>query len=137
MDWSALYEKEHSLSEPCVLSASVIHGFNRGSKELGIPTANLNMEELGAAGESLETGIYYGVAKLDNVEYNSVVSVGWNPFYKNEKKTVEAHLLSQLPDFYDKMLEVTLLGYLRPETNFKSLGKTLVLIQSDMYLRIL
>jgi riboflavin kinase len=77
------------------------------------------------------------VANLDNVEYNSVVSVGWNPFYKNEKKTVEAHLMSRLPDFYHKTLQVTVLGYLRPETNFKSLGKTLVLIQFDVYLIIL
>lgn len=124
MDWTALYEeKEHQLAQPLVLNAEVIHGFKRGSKELGIPTANLNMEELGHAGEQLETGIYYGYAKLDGATYDTVVSIGWNPYYKNERKTIEAHLLASLSDFYGQRLELVLIGYLRPEANFKSLGK--------------
>lgn len=127
MDWTSLYEgKEHQLTAPVVLNAEVIHGFKRGSKELGIPTANLNMEELGDVGDTLETGIYYGYARLGESRYDTVVSVGWNPYYKNERKTIEAHLLASLSDFYGQRLEVSLIGYLRPEANFKSLGKKLV-----------
>ena len=80
-----------------------------GSKELGIPTANLSMEQLGLKGESLKTGIYYGKALLRGNVYNTVVSVGWNPFYKNVKKTVEAHLIAQLDDFYDEEISSKLL----------------------------
>ena len=58
------------------------------------------MEQLGTNGESLKTGIYFGKALLRGAVYNTVVSVGWNPFYKNEKKTVEAHLIAKLDDFY-------------------------------------
>ena len=121
---------------------------NIGSKELGIPTANLSMEQLGSKGESLKTGIYYGKALLRGNVYDTVVSVGWNPFYKNVKKTVEAHLIAQLDDFYDEEISskllcifnlytritftyftcitVVLFGYLRDETNFNSLGKRLI-----------
>jgi riboflavin kinase len=117
-----LYTGEKRFSESIVLTANVVHGFKRGSKELGIPTANLNMEQLGEQGESLETGIYYGWSVLNGVRYETVVSVGWNPFYKNSKKTVEAHLLAKMDDFYGEELRVELLGYLRQEANFNGIG---------------
>jgi riboflavin kinase len=122
-DWSELYEgKERSFDKGVYLGATVVHGQKRGSKELGIPTANLGMDELGKIGDSLETGIYYGWARLNGTYYQTVVSVGWNPFYQNTVKTIEAHLLHSLDDFYGEYLELLLIGYLRQEANFKSLG---------------
>ena len=79
------------------------------------------MEQLGSSGD-LETGIYYGWALLKNNLYQAVVSVGWNPFYKNSKKTIEAHLLHELDDFYDENISLLLCGYLRDERTFDSLG---------------
>lgn len=123
-DWNDLYlDKEREFDQNIYLSSLVVHGFKRGSKELGIPTANLDMEQLGEIGTSLETGIYYGWAKLNENYYETVVSVGWNPFYNNTVKTIEAHLLHSLSDFYGEKLELLLCGYLRQEANFKSLGK--------------
>jgi riboflavin kinase len=122
MNWSHLYADERKFESPVVLTAKVVHGFNRGSKELGIPTANLDMEQLGRKGVDLETGIYYGWATLRGSRYQAVVSIGWNPYFKNEKKTVEAHLLSQLDDFYGEELTIDLTGYLRQEANFNGLG---------------
>ena len=123
--WLHLYENhERHFDAPIILEAEVIHGFKRGSTELGFPTANLSMADLGEKGSGLETGIYYGTALLNNTEYKSVVSVGWNPFYKNVEKTIEAHLLHKFEeDFYGANLKVTLHGYLRPEANFGSVGK--------------
>lgn len=89
MNWDHLYTEERAFGDsPLVLEATVVHGFKRGSKELGIPTANLSMEELGDVGEGLDTGIYYGFAKLcgdkhkESPLHQAVISVGWNPFYK-------------------------------------------------------
>mmetsp|Transcript_3041 Transcript_3041/g.5175 ORF Transcript_3041/g.5175 Transcript_3041/m.5175 type:complete len:201 (-) Transcript_3041:490-1092(-) len=131
-DWSHLYKDERKFGEPILLEAEIVHGFGRGSKELGIPTANLSMDVLGPRGENLETGIYYGWSHLNSCRYQTVVSVGWNPFYKNEKKTVEAHLLSKLPDFYGEILKVELLGYLRQETNFNGVDDLISCINSDI-----
>lgn len=58
------------------------------------------------------SGIYYGWAKLiDGPESNSsevqrmVASVGTCPFYKNEKPSVEIHLIHQFAeDFYGASL---------------------------------
>ena len=124
---------------PLKLSGEVIKGFGRGSKELGIPTANIPITGLAVGGQKdLPSGIYFGWAGLDFPEsdgaatqhdkslektkpteanipdgaakledrdemlhhqadqrttqrgtvYPMVMSIGWNPFYKNEKRSV-------------------------------------------------
>lgn len=130
--WNHLYTLSKEFNEPILLQAHIVHGFKRGSKELGIPTANLNMNELDNLGNNIETGIYYGYCYLrknyndelnNNNKYKAVVSVGWNPYYKNKLKTIEAHLLNEFNnDFYDDIIDLYLIGYLRPETDFSSLG---------------
>ena len=123
--WLHLYtDSERQFEKPLTLEAEVIHGFKRGSKELGFPTANLSMKDLGDQGSNLETGIYYGIAHLGAVHYKAVISVGWNPFYKNVEKTIEAHLLHKFEeDFYGERNKVVMYGYLRPEANFDNVGK--------------
>jgi len=140
--WDDLYEQaQEVLPAPIYLSANVVHGFKRGSKELGIPTANLDMDvvnnmlkEKGHNETGLKTGIYYGWAKLGSSDtiHRTVISVGWNPYYKNEKKTLEAHLLSKMDDFYDENLSVLLCGYLRDEANFTSLDDLISCINEDI-----
>ncbi|KAI1929457.1 riboflavin kinase [Ophidiomyces ophidiicola] len=89
---------------PIRLSGAVIKGFGRGSKELGIPTANIPAEGL-SEHPSLNSGVYYGVAALDPRKFEPsntsdketrifpcVLSIGYNPFYKN----TEIHILPHL-----------------------------------------
>ncbi|KAI9732782.1 MAG: riboflavin kinase [Cirrosporium novae-zelandiae] len=50
---------------PIHVSGPVIKGFGRGSKELGIPTANLPVSGLSIGGHSdLASGVYFGFASL-------------------------------------------------------------------------
>ncbi|KAJ9656067.1 riboflavin kinase [Neophaeococcomyces mojaviensis] len=58
---------------PIKLQGPVIKGFGRGSKELGIPTANIPPEGLNAYPD-LSTGIYFGYTALLNPE-----SLPFNP----------------------------------------------------------
>ncbi|OAL44715.1 riboflavin kinase [Pyrenochaeta sp. DS3sAY3a] len=52
---------------PLKLRGPVIKGFGRGSKDLGIPTANIPLSGLSIAGNSdLSSGIYYGFCTLDH-----------------------------------------------------------------------
>jgi riboflavin kinase len=56
-----------------------------------------------------------------------------NPFYKNEKKTVEPHLLHTFTnDFYDEELRLVVCGYLRPEKNYSSLDALIKAIHDDI-----
>ncbi len=61
------------------MKGDVIHGFKRGSKELGVPTANIAIESLGEELESMPTGIYFGWASVgrSDVVYKMVMSIGW------------------------------------------------------------
>eukprot|EP00607_Mallomonas_marina_P003324 CAMPEP_0182430074 /NCGR_PEP_ID=MMETSP1167-20130531/36654_1 /TAXON_ID=2988 /ORGANISM="Mallomonas Sp, Strain CCMP3275" /LENGTH=158 /DNA_ID=CAMNT_0024614711 /DNA_START=163 /DNA_END=639 /DNA_ORIENTATION=- len=131
--WSDLYDVR-DFEVPVLLEAPVVHGFKRGSKELGIPTANLDMEQLGMKGEQFEPGIYFGWSVLHDKIYQAVVSVGWNPFYKNEIKTIEAYLMSELDDFYGETIKILICGYLRQEANFSSLEDLISCIHSDINL---
>lgn len=96
---------------PIHLSGPVIQGFGRGSKDvcmhssrlitsdktnrakLGIPTANIPADGLDRYPD-LETGVYYGVVALDSSSpagsgiLPAVLSIGYNPFYKNEVRSV-------------------------------------------------
>ena len=85
---------------PIRLSGPIIKGFGRGSKELGIPTANIPIAGLSVGGhEDVESGVYYGLAgvgvdeegkvqKGEGVVKEMVMSIGWNPFYKNSVRSV-------------------------------------------------
>ncbi|XP_027204511.1 riboflavin kinase [Dermatophagoides pteronyssinus] len=55
-------ESLEKLSKPVFITSHVIHGFGRGSKKLGCPTANLEYDVVQKI--QLDSGIYYGFAQL-------------------------------------------------------------------------
>jgi FAD synthase len=72
---------------------------------------------------------------------------GYNPYYGNNSKTVEPHLIadpldarrhesscgeSLLGDFYDQSIRLSLMGYLRPELPFEGLEKLIAAIKQDI-----
>lgn len=87
---------------PIHLSGPVVQGFGRGSAELGIPTANIPIAGLSVGGhDDMESGIYYGWCGLNvnrkgeqgksdggGTVFEMVMSIGWNPFYGNSKRSV-------------------------------------------------
>ncbi|KAI9883483.1 MAG: hypothetical protein M1823_004752 [Watsoniomyces obsoletus] len=134
---------------PLRVGGPVISGFGRGSKELGIPTANIPIDGLSIGGyEEVESGVYFGWAGLEQHSnvipghhdgeangstdgvvkgqkefrvYPMVMSIGWNPFYKNEKRSIEVHILHTFEhDFYGAQLNLLILGFIRPEYDYVS-----------------
>ncbi|KAF1829091.1 riboflavin kinase [Decorospora gaudefroyi] len=144
---------------PLKLRGPVIKGFGRGSKELGIPTANIPLTQLSPP--DLPSGIYYGWCTLDTrsavsqtptpsapepssnhavadlaypksttaglntntdtAVYPTVLSIGYNPYYKNQQRSVEIHMLHHFEhDFYGAMLSLVILGFIRPEYDYVS-----------------
>ncbi|XP_075684339.1 riboflavin kinase [Rhinoderma darwinii] len=119
---------------PYYCSGEVVRGFGRGSKELGIPTANFPEHVVDSLPPDLTTGIYYGWGCVGNGDiYKMVMSIGWNPFYKNTKKSVETHVIHQFDDdFYGEVLSIVIVGYIRPEKSFGSLDALIAAIHSDI-----
>ena len=168
---------------PVYLEGKVQKGFGRGSKELGCPTGSSTLlstvyqhvlsEDDGTANlpdsviadydpSTLATGVHYGYAKIvdfdastseHNAVWPMVMSLGWNPYYKNTKRTAvrpsslpslcyeiadacmseqEVHILHEYPaDFYEKHMKVVILGFIRPEFNYTTLGLSETLHRSS------
>ncbi|TKS78634.1 Riboflavin kinase [Collichthys lucidus] len=115
-------------SLPYFCRGEVIRGFGRGSKELGIPTANFPDSVVDNLPADIGTGIYYGWACVGNGDvYKMVMSIGWNPYYKNTKKSMETHVIHTFKeDFYGEILSVVMVGYIRPERSYDSLVEALI-----------
>ncbi|XP_038162398.1 riboflavin kinase-like, partial [Cyprinodon tularosa] len=82
----------------------------------------------------ISTGIYYGWACVGNGDvYKMVMSIGWNPYYKNTKKSMETHIIHKFKeDFYGEMLSVVMVGYIRSEKSYPSLEDLIAAINSDI-----
>ncbi|VDC02581.1 unnamed protein product [Peniophora sp. CBMAI 1063] len=124
---------------PIKLAGPVQHGFGRGGKDLGCPTANLPDESITPMSHVCEQGVYYGFAQVDaedaedSAVHPMVMSLGWNPFYKNERLTAEIHLMHAFKsDFYGRNMEAIVLGYIRPQLDYTSREALVDDIQTDI-----
>jgi riboflavin kinase len=107
--------------------------------------------------EDLPCGIYWGFCRIGDdddpaagtggVVYMAALSIGYNPTYGNDQKTIEPHLIAPatdprrhvsscgetvLQDFYDQSVRLSVVGYLRPELPFEGLEKLVVAIKNDI-----
>ncbi|GJJ07356.1 hypothetical protein Clacol_001557 [Clathrus columnatus] len=119
---------------PIRLAGTVQRGFGRGGKDLNCPTANMSEDSLDTLRPVSEPGIYYGYAQVlplangidiwteeDSKVRPMVMSLGWNPFYKNKRISAEIHIMHEyLSDFYNHPLRAIILGYIRPELDYVS-----------------
>ncbi|KAL1560165.1 bifunctional riboflavin kinase/FMN phosphatase isoform X1 [Salvia divinorum] len=119
--------------EPWYIGGPVIKGYGRGSKVLGIPTANLSTEGYSDLLLEHPSGVYFGWAGLaTRGVYKMVMSIGWNPYFNNTEKTIEPWLLHDFEeDFYGEDLRLAIVGYIRPEANFSSLESLVAKIHED------
>lgn len=129
------------LERLAALSGPVATGFGRGSRKLGIPTANLPCSLFQSELAELPTGVYLGWAALRGQVYPCVANAGFSPTFKGQEapeKVVEAHLLhdfgDEANDFHSEELSLLLLGYLREEQKFGSLDELLATIRGDIAL---
>ncbi|KAI4864108.1 riboflavin kinase [Hypoxylon rubiginosum] len=190
---------------PLRMEGAVISGFGRGSKELGIPTANLPVDPAAAPWiETAKSGVYFGYASLalppshpdrqqqhqhqrqqrshrsnpraavdappapipssstdDRIPketseaaaaggeaetekekeeettkqwqiYPMVMSIGYNPFYKNAVRSAEVHVLHGFAaDFYGAPMRLLVLGFVREERDYASLDALVADINVD------
>lgn len=114
------------------------HKLTNRPLQLGIPTANLPVDASQTPWiESAKSGVYFGYASLSLPEahpnrtaaegqqfstFPMVMSIGYNPFYKNTVRSAEVHVLHKFEkDFYDEHMRLLILGFIREEKDYKSL----------------
>lgn len=106
------------LGSPPTIRAAIVHGEERG-RLLGYPTANLSYEVEGFVPAD---GVYAAWFTVDGIRYPAAVSIGNNPTFDGvPDKTVEAHLIDQKLDLYDRIAEVSFVEYIRPMQKFSGM----------------
>ncbi|MCI7551049.1 MAG: bifunctional riboflavin kinase/FAD synthetase [Actinomycetaceae bacterium] len=123
------------LGRPHRIRGIVRHGYKRG-RELGFPTANLYGENLG---ELPADGVYAGwlirqVAGTKAAEYlPAAISIGLNPQFGAEQRTVEAHVLGRADlNLYDEAIAIDFIEYLRPMMKMNSVEELLSQMDDDL-----
>lgn len=107
----------------------VTHGRQLG-RELGIPTANLEIPGLNAP----EFGIYAVTAYLDDEELPAIASWGTRPHFDDGAPLLEVHLFNFNRSIYGQLMRVRFDAFLRPEASFESIEAFLAQIDRDLAL---
>lgn len=134
---------------PLRLSGPVIPGFGRGSSSLGIPTANLPVDTPTTPWiETIPSGVYFGWTSLllpashpdhrpasattQFTLFPMVMSIGYNPFFKNATRSAEVHVLHGFKaDFYGVPMRLLLLGFIRDELDYAGVEALIADIKVD------
>lgn len=107
------------LARPHRVEGDIVHGDHRG-RELGFPTANLDVDERVAVPAD---GVYAGWLVLpDGQQLPAAVSVGTNPTFDGELRRVEAYVLDAGPDLdlYGRHVGVDFVSRVRGMERFDS-----------------
>ena len=120
--------------EPSIRSI-VVHGAKRG-RELGYPTANLAPQIEGFVPRD---GVYAAWLTVDGTRYGAAVSIGNNPTFDGvPDKQVEAHVLDEDIDLYDKQVELAFVDYIRPMLKFSGVDELVTyMVQDEVKVRVI
>ena len=106
----------------------VVKGRDRGGKLLGIPTANINLQDELCP----KTGIYAVTVEYNNRIYNGVANIGYSPTFDDNQFTVEVHLLDFAENIYDKKIRVNFIERIRDEKKFGDISELKAQINQDI-----
>lgn len=116
-----------ALGRPHRIDGFVVHGEGRGGSELGYPTANLDPEPFSAVPAD---GIYAGYFLLGTRRCPAAISIGTNPTFSGQERTVEAFVLDDGGNFYGRRVALEFVARLRgmerfdtPEALIEQIGR--------------
>ncbi len=133
-----LQEANALLGRPFSVCGEVVHGAGRGGPLLGVPTANLDVDDA----QAMPAPAAYATSArlLDGPENErgwrmSVTSFCKNPTFDGTHLTLETHILDFEGDIYGRQLEVRFVAELRKERRFNGLEALVSQLKADMETR--
>ncbi|MGV3160632.1 bifunctional riboflavin kinase/FAD synthetase [Corynebacterium sp. 32222D000AT] len=123
------------------VSGPVVRGAGRGGKELGYPTANQYFPDSIAIPAD---GVYAGWFTIDEpaapiegnmeagVAYAAAISVGTNPTFGDEQRSVESFVLDRSADLYGHDATVQFTAHVRDMVKFDSVDELLAAMRNDV-----
>jgi riboflavin kinase / FMN adenylyltransferase len=114
------------LGREWTIRADVVHGDKRG-RELGYPTANLMLDNA----VTLKHGIYAVRASVDGKTHAAVASFGRRPTFDDGAPKLEVHIFDFAGDLYGKTMDVSFVGFIRPELKFDGIEPLIKQMDQD------
>ncbi|WIM66826.1 bifunctional riboflavin kinase/FAD synthetase [Corynebacterium breve] len=122
------------------VTSEIERGAGRGGKELGYPTANQYFDEAEALpGDGVYAGWFTVVdeGELDGdmepgVRYPAAISIGTNPTFGDNQRSVESFILDQDADLYGRIATVEFVEKVRDMVKFNSVDDLLVNMANDV-----
>jgi len=118
---------DHLLGRSYELRGVVELGAGRGH-DLGFPTANVRVPEKLLPPD----GIYGAVARYDGRDYAALVSIGTNPQFAGERRTIEAWLRDFHETIYGRELALRDLRFVREQRVFDGVDALVAQMQLDL-----
>lgn len=116
------------LGRPHEVEGVVVRGEGRG-RGLGYPTANVAHHRLSAVPAD---GVYAGTTVVNGVEHAAAISVGTNPTFDGQSRTVESYLLDFDADLYGADVRVDFIARLRGMVAFDSVDELIAQMARDV-----
>lgn len=121
------------MGRPFSVVAPIERGAGRGGRELGYPTANQYVDESAALpGDGVYAGwlTVLGEAPIagdmePGVAYPAAISVGTNPTFGDERRSVESYILDRDADLYGREARVEFVEKVRDMVKFDSVDELL------------
>jgi len=110
------------------IRGTVARGRDRGGKLLGIPTANLNLQDELCP----KAGVYAVIVSYDGRRYPGVANIGYSPTFDDHVFTVEAHILDFKKDIYGEKIMIDFVERLRGEIKFSGIDELIEQIDRDI-----
>jgi riboflavin kinase/FMN adenylyltransferase len=110
------------------ISGTVVKGKNRGGRLLGFPTANLRPVDALIP----KRGVYVVTVLVDELIYDGVTNIGYNPTFGDAALSVETHLLDFSGDLLGKTIRVNFIQRLRDEMTYPSVEALAAQIGRDI-----
>ncbi|GAB3698596.1 bifunctional riboflavin kinase/FAD synthetase [Corynebacterium nasicanis] len=129
-----------ALGHPYTVTGPVVRGAGRGGKQLGFPTANQYFsDDVALPADGVYAGWFTvrGPRAIDGdmepgVAYPAAISVGTNPTFGDERRSVESFILDRDADLYGYEADVAFIGYVRDMQKFDSVETLLSAIRADV-----
>jgi riboflavin kinase/FMN adenylyltransferase len=121
-------QAEKMLGRNYQIRGKVVTGRDRGGKLLGIPTANINLnDEL-----CPKTGIYAVTVECEGNQHRGVANIGYSPTFEDHEFTVEVHILDFSDNIYGQKIRVNFIKRIRSEIKFSNISELINQIKLDI-----
>jgi riboflavin kinase/FMN adenylyltransferase len=116
------------LQRPYSITGEVIYGYQRGKKELGFPTANVDYKNYVVP----QIGVYGVKVMVGDTLYLGMANIGYNPTFGDiETASLEVHIFDFDQNIYGTSITVLFYMHLRGEVRFSSKEALIKQLQKD------